>query len=91
MTAEPRTNVMDAPPKSANGGGRSLESLGTPGAAASAGDGFVVHTVQKGDTLWSLAKQYLGDGKRYKEIVDANPGLTPEKLAAGMQIHIPTK
>lgn len=49
------------------------------------------HTVQKGDTLWSLARIYLGDPKRWKEIVEANPGLKPEALPIGKTIVIPEK
>lgn len=29
-------------------------------------------TVVKGDCLWNIAKKYLGDGSRYKEIYEAN-------------------
>ncbi|MCL2466971.1 MAG: LysM peptidoglycan-binding domain-containing protein [Micrococcales bacterium] len=32
------------------------------------------HTVVKGDTLWGLATQYLGDGTRWREIYDINSG-----------------
>lgn len=33
-----------------------------------------VHTVRPGETLWSLAERYLGDGARYREIATANYG-----------------
>ena len=32
-------------------------------------------TVQPGDTAWGLAQQHLGDGSRWKEIVEANDGV----------------
>lgn len=32
----------------------------------------IQYTIKKGDTLWALAKQFLGSGVRYKEIYDAN-------------------
>ena len=49
------------------------------------------YTIQKGDTLWSIAKTMLGDGKRYKEIVELNPGLEPTKLPIGKTIQLPEK
>jgi nucleoid-associated protein YgaU len=30
------------------------------------------HTVAKGDSLWAIAKKYLGDGSRYPEIYELN-------------------
>lgn len=30
------------------------------------------HTVKSGDCLWNIAKKYLGDGSRYKEIYELN-------------------
>jgi nucleoid-associated protein YgaU len=47
------------------------------------------HVIQKGDTLWSIARQYLGDGKRWKEILQANPGIQPDKLRVGSTITLP--
>lgn len=31
-------------------------------------------TVQRGDTLWAIAAEHLGDGHRYREIADLNRG-----------------
>lgn len=47
------------------------------------------HTVQKGDTLASLAQRYLGDAKRAKEIADANPGRDANALKPGTVLVIP--
>lgn len=33
---------------------------------------YRIHTVVHGDTLWAIAKKYLGNGSRYKEIVSLN-------------------
>ncbi len=51
------------------------------------------HTLQKGDTLWSLAVKYLGQGRRWPEIVQANPELhlVPKRLPVGKTIIIPEK
>ncbi len=51
----------------------------------------VVHTIQKGDTYWSLAKRYLGSGHRWKEIAAANPSLVHNKLPIGTKVRIPMK
>lgn len=32
----------------------------------------ITHTVQPGETLWSIAEQHLGDGAQYKKIADLN-------------------
>lgn len=50
---------------------------------------YTSYTVQRGDTLWSIAKQHYNTGQRWKDIVAANPGLDPAKLKIGQQIMIP--
>ena len=54
-------------------------------------DAFGVYTVASGDTLSKIAKQYLGDSKRYMEIFNANKGtLTdPDKIKVGQTLTIP--
>ena len=65
----------------------------TPPAAESAAPvgGAGTYTVKPGDTLWKISTQQLGDGKRWKDIVQANPGLEPTKLKVGQIIKIPGK
>lgn len=50
-----------------------------------------IHTVQNGETLWSIAKRYLGDGNRLKEIYKINqpPLSNPNVIAKGQKIKIP--
>lgn len=48
-----------------------------------------IHTVAAGETLWSLAVKYYADGKQWPKIVEANPGLTPERMPIGKKITIP--
>ena len=49
-----------------------------------------VHTVVKGDTLWAIAKKYLGNGGRYPEIMKLN-GLKSTTLHANQKLKIPNK
>lgn len=48
------------------------------------------YVVQKGDTLYGIAQAQLGAGKRWTEIIQANPGLTDKNLKPGQTIKIPT-
>ena len=64
---------------------------GGPGAgagAASAG-GSRKYRVQKGDTLFRIAKSHYGNGNRWQQIAAANPGLSPASLQAGATITVP--
>jgi 5'-nucleotidase len=47
------------------------------------------YTVQKGDTLYKIARERYGDGKQWQKIASANPGLSPGTLKAGQRIIIP--
>lgn len=48
------------------------------------------HTVSKGETMWSIAKQYYGDGKKWRLLQDANPAVDGAKgLKAGMELRVP--
>ena len=49
------------------------------------------YTVQRRDTLWSIAVRHLGDGKRWKDIQAFNTGLDPAKLNPGQIIMLPPK
>lgn len=48
------------------------------------------HIVRKGDTLWSLARGYYGDGNHWRRILKANPGLKDQQsLEPGERLAIP--
>ena len=48
------------------------------------------HKVVRGDTLWGIAQKYLGNGNRYKEIMELN-GLKSSTIYAGQVFKIPAK
>ena len=76
QTVQPITPVSEQPasPAAFNAG------------AATAGSNY---TVQKGDTLYKIARERYGDGKQWQRIASANPGLSPATLKVGQKISIP--
>lgn len=46
------------------------------------------YTVQKGDTLWNIAKKYLGDGSKYKELATLNNITNPNFLTVGQVLKL---
>lgn len=47
------------------------------------------YTVQPGDNLSKISKQFYGDPNKYKKIADANKLEDPDKIKAGQQLIIP--
>lgn len=49
------------------------------------------HTVVKGDTLWDIAKDVLGDGHRFHEIIELNPAVRrhPNVIQPGQMLKMP--
>lgn len=47
-----------------------------------------LYTVAYGDTLWGIAKRFLGEGSRYGELMEAN-GLKHDLLTVGMVLKLP--
>ena len=66
-------------------------TLGPPPTAPPAK--LVRHKIIDGDTLPSLAKRYLGDKERYREIFEINRDVlsSPELLPIGRQLKIPAR
>ena len=54
--------------------------------AATGGNSY---TVKKGDTLFSISRQFYGNGGQWQRIASANPGLSHSTLKAGTTIAIP--
>lgn len=50
-----------------------------------------VHSVSPGQSLWDIARERLGDGNRFREILDLNPDLrgNPNLLRPGQTLILP--
>jgi LysM repeat protein len=58
--------------------------------AAASRPAYSVYVVKVGDTLFSIAKNQLGDGNKWKSILEANPGATQESLMVpGRRVFLP--
>ena len=65
-------------------------TTGSFGAApAATTSGGRTYRVQRGDTLWSIAKRTYGDGSQYRRIVEANPSVRSERLIVGQTLTLP--
>ncbi|MBO6726823.1 MAG: 5'-nucleotidase C-terminal domain-containing protein [Rhizobiaceae bacterium] len=49
-----------------------------------------MHEVMAGDNLWSIAKQYYGEGAKWMMIMEANPDINPKNLKIGSKLSVPT-
>ena len=52
---------------------------------------YITYTVQKGDSLWAIAKRILGDGNRYKEIAQLNGITNPYIIQPNQVLKVPRK
>jgi Immunoglobulin-like domain of bacterial spore germination/LysM domain len=53
--------------------------------------GFAVYTVRSGDTLASIAEEFLGDADRFRAIFQANRDVLddPDEIFPGQELRIP--
>lgn len=49
-----------------------------------------MHTVERGESLWTIAEKYYSDGYKWTEIRDANDLTNSDSLNAGQELIIPT-
>lgn len=57
-----------------------------PAEAPPAETALIVYTVRRGDSLWSISRQF---GITIQNIVDANPGINPDSIQYGQKILVP--
>lgn len=54
--------------------------------------GATDYIVEDGDSFWKIAQEQLGDGTRYKEILELNPDYSENQtLPVGIRIKIPAR
>ena len=94
-TSAAHTPRTPAPHKSPYAGPSVMDPTDLPSGGANAGPGATSagasrqYRVQKGDTLFRIAKSHYGNGNRWQQIAAANPGLSPASLQAGATIMVP--
>jgi len=94
-----KNKVWDAV-KAVNAGGSPQDATveitvakGQGGPAGASGAPARTYTVQTGDTLSKISKQFYGDGNDYMKIFNANKDKLkdPDKIQPGQQLNIPPK
>ena len=65
-----------------------IKNKGLNGISNSNNKSYSIYTVKKGDTLWKIAKEYLGNGAKYKEIEILN-NLKSDTIYVGQNLKIP--
>lgn len=74
-----------APAKAPDESNNSTTAPSDPATATAAS-----HVVQRGQSLWSIAAEKLGNGERYIEIIKLNPSLrNPGRLEPGTELRLP--
>ena len=63
----------------------------TPPAGTESSSVRTIHTIQKGDTLFALARQYYADASRWRSILEANRDQidNPDCVFVGQELVIP--
>lgn len=93
-TAEPPAPARSTPPNEGALPRPSEPTRSTSGNPAKPDDsaaGAKTHVVASGDSLWTIAQDYYGDGHLWKKIKDANPDIDENRLLEGQKLVIPAK
>ena len=73
--------VSDTPPV--------VQAAPAPVASATPAISGNTYTVQKGDTVYKIARAKYGEASAAKRIIAANPGLNPNTIKVGQKITLP--
>jgi LysM repeat protein len=72
--------------------GAIISQMASPSTAAStalSAASQIIHLVQSGESLWSIATQYYSSGTQWTQIAQANGIQNPSAITAGQQLTIP--
>ena len=66
-------------------------STARPPSTGPAGSAHTTYTVQKGDSLWKIAKKFYGKGSEWSRIHEANKDViqNPDLIQPGWTLRIP--
>jgi 5'-nucleotidase / UDP-sugar diphosphatase len=82
-SAVPLTDISPAPPPAY----QPVSDVPVTPAPVLAGGGAYV--VQRGDTLYKIARDHYGDGKEWQKIAAANPSITGTLILPGQRLVLP--
>lgn len=84
MSVEPGLSESGEPPADAS----KTDSEPSPPSPASIPESEHVHIVVKGDTLWDIAEEYLGDPFRYPQLAESSHIRDPDWIYPGDRVRI---
>ena len=84
----PQTNKANVPHSATASTPASATNVAKPAAAPE----LQLYTVQKGDSLSKIAKNFYGDANKWNKIFDANKDIlkNPDLIQPGQKLKIPT-
>ncbi len=91
--AEPAASPASSAAEAASTAAAESTEAAPAEASDSAEQAATTYTVQAGDTLWKISKQFYGEGSQYLKIFEANKGLleNPDHIFPGQELVIPEK
>lgn len=88
---KPKTSKIKTSSSSSKSSTTTKKDTSTRTTKSTSSSSNTTHKVKSGDSLWSIAKKYYGDGSKYNKIYNANKKLIsdPSVLTVGITLTIP--